>query len=279
MNFHIYCPEDALHPFVKQYYYWEDNTQGLIQLPQNLLALGDQYIVCILEGEATIKPAHHPAFTLPQNAIIGHFTCACQLQVRGPIKMAVIQLNAYGCYRVLGLDAAHFTNYYRNLDVLDLPHWQELPATLATLSTPEAMIPHLNNACKAAMAQQTRGLQQIDEIADYLLCNQGNVSLPELSHHFHLSRPTLERRFTAVVGLPPQLYARMIRYKTALRTLQDLRLPQWQAAITPTQYYNQAMFIKDYLLFHGETPAYFAPAAAAATIAHMPANTRVAVAS
>ncbi|PSL46595.1 hypothetical protein CLV51_103576 [Chitinophaga niastensis] len=279
MNFHIYHPSDALRPFVKQYYYWEDNTSGLIQLPQNLFALGDQYMVFIQEGEASIKPAHHKAFTLPQNAIVGHFTCACQLQVKGPIKMVVVQLNAYGCYRLLGLDVPNFTNYYRNLALHDSPLWMQLSAALPNIQQQEIM-PLLNTTFQEALEQQACTLKQVDEMADYLLTSQGNVSVEELTHIFGISRPTLERIFTAVVGLPPQLYARMVRYKTALRSLQQLNLPQWQAQVTPTAYYNQSMFIQDYLLFNHEAPSYFTPAVEA-TIAHMPASglQQVAVAS
>lgn len=117
MNFHIYHPANALRPFVKQYYYWEDDTRGTLQLPQNLFALGDQYLILMLEGKGEVKPAAHKAFTLTGNSILGHITCACHFQVEGPVKVAVIQLNAYGSYRLSGLHSECFTNYYRNLDI------------------------------------------------------------------------------------------------------------------------------------------------------------------
>ena len=280
MNFHIYHPADALRPFVKQYYYWEDDTRGIIQLPQNLFALGDQYLVFILEGKAEIKPAHHRAFTLPAAAALGHLTCACQLQVQGPVKIAVVQLNAYGCYRLTGTDVSNFTNYYRNLAAQEQPLWLELLAALNTVQEPKQVEALLDDACLLALRQQTAHLKEVDNMADYLLIMQGNVSADELSVRYGLSRPTLERIFSAIVGIPPQLYARMIRYRTALSALRQLNLPEWQTPVTATPYYNQAMFIRDYLRFHHETPAMFVPAGAG-TIAHMPVNglQQVAVAS
>ncbi|SEW36012.1 DUF6597 domain-containing transcriptional factor [Chitinophaga arvensicola] len=278
MNFHIYHPADALRPFVKQYYYWEDDTRGIIQLPQNLFALGDQYLVFILEGKAEIKPVNHKAFTLPEAAVLGHLTCACQLQVQGPVKVAVVQLNAYGAYRLLGMDAGHFTNYYRNL-LLDTPSiWQELFTALRLEQAPQQVEPLLDTACLQALALQPDNLREVDNIADYLLIMQGNVSMEALTTRYGISRPTLERIFSTIVGIPPQLYARMIRYKTALSALRQLNLPEWQTPVAATPFYNQAMFIKDYLLFNHQAPSYFANVG---TIAHMQVNNlhQVAVAS
>lgn len=280
MNFHIYHPADALRPFVKQYYFWEDDTRGIIQLPQNLFALGDQYMVFILEGKADIKPIHHKAFTLPAASVLGHLTCACQLQVQGPVKVAVVQLNAYGSHRLLGLDAANFTNYYRNLANITSPLWNDLITSLHHISEAKQVEALLDTACLQALTTQTDNLKAVDDMVDYMLIMQGNVEVQELSSRYGLSRPTLERIFSTIVGVPPQLYARMIRYKTALSALRQLNLPEWQTPVATTAYYNQAMFIKDYLLFNHEAPAYFTPAVAA-TIAHMPVTGQhqVAVAS
>ncbi|MGF6846976.1 AraC-like DNA-binding protein [Chitinophaga sp. W3I9] len=279
MNFHIHHPADALRPFVKQYYYWEDDTRGIIQLPQNLFALGDQYMVFILEGKAEVKPVNHKAFTLPAGSVLGHLTCACQLQVQGPVKAAVIQLNAYGCYRLLGMDAANFTNYYRNLLAAGQPVWQELITALQQEKEPQRIESLLDGACLQALSQQPGNLREVDDMADYLVIMQGNVSMDELTTRYGLSRPTLERLFSKIVGIPPQLYARMIRYKTALSALRQLNLPQWQTQVEATSWYNQAMFIKDYLLFNHETPSYFTPSTG--TIAHMQVDNlqQVAVAS
>ncbi len=279
MNFHIHHPADALRPFVKQYYYWEDDTRGIIQLPQNLFALGDQYMVFILEGKAEVKPVNHKAFTLPAGSVLGHLTCACQLQVQGPVKAAVIQLNAYGCYRLLGMDAANFTNYYRNLLAAGQPVWQELITALQQETEPQRIESLLDGACLQALSQQPGNLREVDDMADYLVIMQGNVSMEELTTRYGLSRPTLERLFSKIVGIPPQLYARMIRYKTALSALRQLNLPEWQTQVEATSWYNQAMFIKDYLLFNHETPSYFTPSTG--TIAHMQVDNlqQVAVAS
>lgn len=273
MNFHICHPGEALRPFVKQFYYWEDDSRGPIQLPQHLFTLGDQYMVFILEGEAGIKPAAHAAFTLPHHAVTGHFTCACQLQVSGPVRMVVVQLNAYGCYRLLGIDGQSFTNYYRNLDLHENAVWSQLGSSLQQLRDPQEITALLNQTFQQALQSDAPCLKQADEMADYLLARQGNVSVEELAKAFQLSRPTLERLFNRVIGMPPQLFARMVRFRNAL---QQTEVAQWQ--LPATAYYNLAMFIQDHLQFNGEMPSWYN---LPATIAHMPSRSmqQVAVAS
>ncbi|MEC5142834.1 DUF6597 domain-containing transcriptional factor [Chitinophaga sp. 212800010-3] len=276
MNFHICHPADALRPFVKQYYYWKDDTRGIIQLPQNLFALGDQYMIFMLEGKAEVRPVNHKAFTLPACSVLGHLTCAFQLQVQGPVRAVVVQLNAYGCYRLLGMEAGGFTNYFRNLCAAGQHHWSQLADALAPAEDTATVEAVLDKACLESLATHSGDLKTIDDIVDYMLMMQGNIAMNDLTARYGLSRPTLERIFSTIVGLPPQLYARMIRYKTALSALRNLNLPQWQTPVTPTAHYNQARFIKDYLLFDHEA-SWFMPSAAA-TIAKLPV-TNVAVAS
>ncbi|QJB42468.1 hypothetical protein HF324_33295 [Chitinophaga oryzae] len=273
MNFHICHPEDALRPFVKQFYYWEDDSRGPIQLPQHLFALGDQYMVFMLEGTAMITPAAHAAFTVPRHAVTGHFTCACRLHVTGPVRMVIVQLNAYGCYRLLGIDGQSFTNYYRNLDLHENAAWAQLGRQLQQVRAPQEITALLNGTLQQALQADAPCLKQADEMADYMLARQGNVSVEELAQAFQLSRPTLERLFNRVIGMPPQLFARMVRFRNALQLAERV---QWQ--LPATAHYNLAMFIRDHLQFNGEMPSWYN---APGTIAHMPARPlqQVAVAS
>lgn len=137
----------------------------------------------------------------------------------------------------------------------------------------------LDNACLAAMESNSCNLRSVDDIADYMLIKLGNVSMEELSERYRISKPTLERLFNTIVGLPPLLYARMIRYRTAMRALQQLNLSEWQVPMEATPFYNRAMFIHDYIQFNHQTPSYFSPSTA--TIAQMPGISfdQVAVAS
>jgi len=257
MNFHIYRPAANLHPYVKHYYYWHDDTSGVINLPQNLLSLGDQYMVFLQQGEVSCQPCQHTTFTLPQTSVVGHFTCSSQLKVKGPVKVVIVHLNAYGSYRMLGINMHAISNYYRDLGKLPGQNWSSLATQLA--SADAAGIPALlDTALQGAMQQQAYNKQEVEEVANFLQEKDGHVNIAELAARFRLSRPTLERLFMEVVGLPPKLYARMLRFKKAMQLLQQTSVPQWQPmTANNSQYYNEAVFRQDYVYFNGQTPSFF----------------------
>ena len=228
-------------------------------------------MVFLQEGEVSCQPCHHAAFQLPEASVIGHFTCSSQLKVKGPVKMVIVQLNAYGSYRMLGINMHAISNYFRNLAKTGNGSWEQLAAQLRTADA--GQVPALlDQALQQAMQQQAYDKQAVEKVADYLQQENGHVNIAHLASRFRLSRPTLERMFMEVVGLPPKLYARMLRFKKAMRVMQHIAMPQWQpiAGAGNGQYYNEAVFRQDYVYFNGQTPSFFMPSGTTGAVAQMP---------
>jgi len=253
MNFRIYHPAATLAPYVKHYYHLQNANDGLINLPQNLFSLGDLYMVFLQEGEVSFQPSQHAAFTLPAASVIGHFTCHHQIRVKGPVKMTVVQLNAYGCYKLAGLDMSAFNNYYRDLKKHNDTSWQDLAHNLSA-ADPMGLDIVMNTAFTSMLEAQDHPLKQVDEVADYMVRHQGYINMDRLTRKFKVSRPTLERKFMEVIGITPQLYARMLRFRDAMRNMQKMNVEQWQSFITTNDYYNHAQFLQDFQFFKGDVP-------------------------
>ncbi|PUZ27235.1 AraC-type DNA-binding protein [Chitinophaga costaii] len=256
MNFHIYRPIASLNPFVKHYYYWQENVSGPVQVPHHLFALGDQYLLFIQEGSLSCTPAGHATFQLPPATILGHFSGAHQLHANGPVKMVAVQLNAYGSRKLLGLNMGTLTNYYRDLTKLDNPLWSELQTQLENLPMPKQLCACMNAALTTAMEQQ-HALKEVDQMADYIMKQNGNVTMCKLAELFQQSRHTLERKFMEVIGLPPMLFARMLRFKQTIKALQQMDHLQWQTALEQNGYPDAAAFVRDFLSFNGQPVNYF----------------------
>jgi AraC-like DNA-binding protein len=275
MHFRIYEPATALAPYVKQYYHLQSTNDGFINLPQQLFSLGDLYMVFLQEGEVIFQPTQHASFTLPAASVVGHFTCHHQIRVKGPVKMTVIQLNAYGCYRLAGLNMSAFNNYFRDLLKQHHPCWQDLSQQLADHENESTLHDILDQAFLDILCQYAHPLKQVDEIAEYIIRHEGYTNIMQLTKKFKLSRHTLERKFMEVIGLTPQLYARMLRFRDAMQHMQQMSVAEWQSFITTNDSYSQALFIQDFLFFKGETPVLNQDTA----IAQMPVTSPVAVAS
>lgn len=72
-----------------------------------------------------------------------------------------------------------------------------------------------------------------------------------------LSARQFERRFMAQVGVPPKLYARIIRFNAALD--HKLRLPNraWSRIANDHDFYDQMHLVRDCRAFTGESPSRF----------------------
>jgi AraC-like DNA-binding protein len=68
---------------------------------------------------------------------------------------------------------------------------------------------------------------------------------------------TLQRRFRDDVGVGPKQYQRIVRFRRAMRLLQQGGFRGAARAATLAGYYDQAHFIRDFRRFAGTTPSRF----------------------
>jgi AraC-like DNA-binding protein len=93
--------------------------------------------------------------------------------------------------------------------------------------------------------------------ANRLFASHGAHSVSAMSADSGLSPRQFERRFLAQVGVPPKLYARIIRFNAALD--HKLRYPgrAWSRIATDQDYYDQMHLVHDCRAFTGEPPSRF----------------------
>ena len=93
--------------------------------------------------------------------------------------------------------------------------------------------------------------------ANNLFANNGTHRVSAMAIDSGLSPRQFERRFLAQVGVPPKLYARIIRFNAALD--HKLRYPgrAWSRIATDQDYYDQMHLVHDCRAFTGESPSRF----------------------
>lgn len=91
--------------------------------------------------------------------------------------------------------------------------------------------------------------------ANSLFANNGIHRVSTMAAYSCLSPRQFERRFLAQVGVPPKLYARIIRFNAALDN--KLRLPTlpWSRIATEYDFYDQMQLVHDCRAFTGESPS------------------------
>jgi AraC-like DNA-binding protein len=93
--------------------------------------------------------------------------------------------------------------------------------------------------------------------ANSLFASHGLERVSAMAAASGLSTRQFERRFLAQVGMPPKLYARIVRFNAALD--QKLRDPErvWSRIAHDHAYYDQMHFVHDCHAFTGESPSRF----------------------
>jgi AraC-like DNA-binding protein len=93
--------------------------------------------------------------------------------------------------------------------------------------------------------------------ANSLFASNGIHHVSAMASVSGLSPRQFERRFLAQVGVPPKLYARIIRFNAALD--QKLRSPgrEWSRIANDYDFYDQMHLVHDCRAFTGESPARF----------------------
>ena len=93
--------------------------------------------------------------------------------------------------------------------------------------------------------------------ANDLFARHGTDRVSAMAVDSGLSPRQFERRFLAQVGVPPKLYARIIRFNAALD--HKLRYPSraWSRIATDQDYYDQMHLVHDCRAFTGESPSRF----------------------
>ena len=93
--------------------------------------------------------------------------------------------------------------------------------------------------------------------ANSLFSSNGIHRVSAMASDSGLSLRQFERRFLAQVGVPPKLYARIIRFNAALD--HKLRCPTfaWSRIATDQGYHDQMHLVHDCLAFTGESPSRF----------------------
>ena len=90
--------------------------------------------------------------------------------------------------------------------------------------------------------------------ATKVLCSSGCVRVSDLAHRAGLGIRQFERRFRYEIGIPPKLYARIVRFEAALRRKATSPETQWIDIAHALGYHDQMHMVHDFNRLSGDSP-------------------------
>jgi AraC-like DNA-binding protein len=94
----------------------------------------------------------------------------------------------------------------------------------------------------------------IASAATEVLLNNGCVRVFELAHRAGLGTRQFERRFRYEIGIPPKLYARIVRFEAALHRKAAAPETQWTDIAYALGYHDQMHMVHDFNRLSGDSP-------------------------
>lgn len=146
--------------------------------------------------------------------------------------------------------AAELTNAVHRAEGAFLPDL----ATAAESIAAGTSFMHLDAALLQHLQRRPARQSRIDAVIRHMQATHGAPRMAELADMYCRSPRQFERSFLDVVGLPPKLFAGIMRFRRACMLLAEPQRPLAQVAAA-AGYADQSHFTHAFARFHGSTPS------------------------
>lgn len=134
----------------------------------------------------------------------------------------------------------------------------ELEKQLLSVRSTNERIALINDFLTAKKEQTNKRDELIELTLDHIRDHISSISVNELVATFPISERQFQKRFSRVVGMPPQLYIRVRRVNEALRMMHSGQFERLSDVAYALNYYDQSHFIRDMKSFSWVSPKHIA---------------------
>ncbi|HEY9178338.1 MAG TPA: AraC family transcriptional regulator [Flavipsychrobacter sp.] len=214
------------------------------------------YIVAssLMEITFAFKDHHHRPELL-FSTVQGQANQPAQFSVEGYSQLLGVSLYAHAVPGLFNIPAAELNNQFLTLNTFLGHEGDILAERIALAKTTLERIGILANYFKSLLYKRQDKDQRIVKAIEYIRQQRGNAKVAELCKEFNLSQKQFERRFRDFSGFNPKMYARIVRFETAVNNYSGSG--NLTELAYNSGYYDQAHFIHDMQAFTGFSPRDF----------------------
>lgn len=189
----------------------------------------------------------------PRSVVVGPQLTRVTLDINKSHKAVRVGFHPGGLYRLLGISMASMIDEsYGAMDVFGY-EMQEVNEKLQEAGT----FDEINEVISSFLLQKVSGLKRalpFDFAMLELLRLNGNVPIEHIASLACLSLRQFERVSKERIGLPPKLFARLVRFSKAYRIRENFAALSWTNIAHECGYFDQMHFIRDFKEFAGVAP-------------------------
>jgi AraC-like DNA-binding protein len=255
-------PHPALAPFVQSLWYARD--PHALHSHQRVLPTGNAQVVISLARDY-LTDANHPTNPLASSApalFLGIYSVHQHIDTIDLAELVGISFHTDGTLPFFPHATDLFTNRETSLEDIWGTPTRTLRDQLRDRSTPTQKF----HALESFLLQRLRTTRKptphpiIPFSLEALHTAPGIATVTELSRTTGLSPRRLSQLFREHIGVPPKLYARILRFQQAVQQLHTGSEVPWSELALSCGYYDQAHFANDFRAFSGLTPTAYTAA-------------------
>ncbi len=252
MQYTKYSPSKLLQPYVECYFVWKSDN---LRYPLLIDSPPSGYAAVVFNFAGAYKAISKNGQTQINSGsfVIGQTLCNYQLEVSEHIDQIGIVFKPTGVYKILDIPGFEIADCrYALADVS--ASMANLEDQLMGSPLDQDRITLLDKTLAAKMIAKDLSVDCIDQAANYIVDQKGDVKISEVLEQTYMSRRKFERHFFKNVGLSPKYYARLRRYGFTCSLIAGKREADWSRILHNGGYYDQSHFIRDFKEFSGQSP-------------------------
>ena len=154
-----------------------------------------------------------------------------------------------------GAEIAALTDNIVDLAAVGLSEANRLAVEFDALRRPKDQVDRLERYLLGRLPQASKYSDPVVEaVVKRIASGAGSARIEDLAAFAGVTRQHLRRRFAAAVGLPPKLYARIVRFRALIASTNAERPPHWAELAHDLGYSDQAHLCRDFKEFSGLSP-------------------------
>lgn len=253
-----FLPKPEIAHFVKCVWNYAADTSETEGRPERIVPDGNPELV-IHYGHPFSEFTAAGKQQQPRGFVMGQMTRPLALDPsQGAPGIVGVRFWPAGTRAMIGAAMSEFTDEHLALDDV-------VPGAAASLVDQIASAASARERCDilqdfvASVAAANARFQDagVTQWVSQILKASGRVSIASLARDSDLSARQLERRFRTQVGIPPRLFANVIRFRTVFDMLSSASKPDWVGLALSAGYFDQSHLIKDFHRFLGCSPSEF----------------------
>ncbi len=176
-----------------------------------------------------------------------------QLLIRGSVESFVIFFQPAAIHQLFRLPPGDIVNRDHEAHLVLGAALSELHQQLGNAGSFEERV-QIADQFIYSYSFRAPAADRIELSANEIMRNRGGCRIDCLAHHAGLSIRNFQRMFRQQIGLSPKLYARIVRFESALKTKVSFPHRSWTTVAHEFGYHDQMHMIHDFQQLSGETP-------------------------